>query len=185
LRTIIYISLFFLFSNCTKQNTFSFPVGEYSLLWIPENEDSVKFIDDFFIAEPELTRGGRLNYLSYATLSSSFQGRDSKIEVITQRAVCTDGSFELNYTLVAGIPQSNEANGHPQKTDILQIDNGSNQHEMFISKNQITTSLYVLDTVSLNEKTYINVLTDSSTFFFSQKEGVISFYNGSKWYYKN
>ena len=163
----------------------SIPVADYSLIWMPENEDSVKFIDAFFSPEPELTRGGRLNYLSYATLRSSFEGGENKIEVVTQRAFSSDGKFELNYALVAGIPQSNGANVHPAKTDILQISTPSSQNELYISKNQITTSFYVLDTVSLNQKTYINVLTDSSSFFFSRVEGVISFYNGTKWYYKN
>ncbi len=165
---------------CQKVDTTTFPVSDFSIVWIPANQDSVLFTS--------LWKDGTLpllpdtNYLIYNDSQSVFNSQNPQLQTITQQGFCTDGSFLATFTLQAGIP---EVSGTLlSKTDMLVITSAGTQNELYISKNAISGNFYFIDTMRVAERTYLNVLTDSTNYYFTQTDGIVAFNNGLKWFYK-
>ena len=179
IKLLLLSSVVLLFA-CKKVDTITYPVSDFSIVWIPANQDSVLFTS--------LWKDGTLpilpdtNYLIYNDSQSVFSSQNPQLQTVTQQGFCTDGSFLTTFKLQAGIPEI--SNSTMSKTDVLLITSNGTQTEVFISKNTITGNFYFIDTMRVAGRTYIDVLTDSTNYFFTQTDGIVAFNNGLKWFYK-
>lgn len=176
-RLFVAILAVLSFSGCKNENSFFFPVSEYSKRWIPANQDSIVFT----------ASNGDTNYLvfdKYSTSNIPF-GENVIVQQISQQGYSTDSGFIVNYLLSAGAPYPDSL-GKPVKVDLLRIASLLTLKEIQISNTTITGSIDFLDSLTLNTgETYYDVFTDNTAYYFTLNDDVIRFYNGSQWFDKN
>lgn len=142
-------------------------------MWVPPNQDSVRF-------KPFFTRD--TTYLRYAFQQASWITKEGvDVEQLYQRASSMTGDFFLEFTLQTEVPVT-LSEGSITRRENLYFKN-INGEEYFISfyRDTITTNLFVIDTISFNSKLYTNVLTDNATFYYNQQFKIFRYYDNGTW----
>jgi hypothetical protein len=187
-RILLIFSVLVLFAiSCEKEFSTRIPVSESARAWVPENQDSVLFQTDLeFQEDLDLgTNRDKDNYLIYGFLASQFTSGADQREMVTQSVEAVYGNFSLDYQLTAGFPTESDTTGTPGKLDVLLVSTSAKTYQILISNSGVTTDFFVVDTINFFGKEYVGVLTDSTNFYFTKSDGIVAFFDGTKWYYKD
>lgn len=160
---------------CQKEDRLQVPVSAIAASWIPADKDSIRY-------KPEFTRG--VTFVRQGTLQRNWNnvGGAAETAIITQSIYSLDGNFSLNLKLETDYPETLPGGGLARKEQLTITNLLGQDYFLSFYRDTVTTNLFIVDTLQVNNQTYLGVLTDNQTFYMNQQYFVFRYLDNNIWH---